>query len=138
MESRPIGERNVVEEYQALSPEQKTALASFVTDILMKTLRDVIEEQVVHQVRETLGSAEAITKKTGCTERVMDRTETLSLQWKEDPEVVILKGLNLYHAAREAEAAGNRLVVINDDDEILHDIVGVTPKRAEQPAPAGA
>ena len=65
----------------------------------------------------------------GATEEVGSLASRLAYEYCMPPSDVLLKALGLFKLALEARAKGNRLAILDGNDEIVQEIVGFEPSR---------
>ncbi len=96
-----------------LSPEQAIALVNLINKLAAEAVR-----QAVHRVARPLSSNKGYTPEVGALTRLIAAKSGDTL------EGVMLKALTLYSLARDAVEQGDRLAILNPDDEIVRNIVG--------------
>ena len=84
-------------------------------------------EDVLNSKMDRFGAAltDRIAEKVGVSSEALGMIRLLAARSNQPKEDVIEKALTLYAAALDAVAEGNRLAVIDSDDMIVNDIIGL-------------
>jgi len=90
----------------------------------VRALLDRINQLTAEAVREALGGKRPRLSGTGYTPEVGALTRLIAAKSGDTLDGVMLKALTLYGLARDAVEQGNRITVLNPDDEIVREIVG--------------
>ena len=91
------------------------------TEVIEGISPEVIRE-LIDDVREL--KARTATRSSEYTPDMAALTRMLAARSNDSLEKALLKALTLYGLALDAREKGNRLVIINDEDEIIHDVIG--------------
>jgi hypothetical protein len=91
-----------------------------------KMLLEIMPEIVEQALGNALPSAiDRLTERFGLSSEVMGLLHLLAGRSNDSYEDTLRKALTLYSYALDARERGNRLAILNPDDEIVHDIIGV-------------
>ncbi|MCA1685992.1 MAG: hypothetical protein LC745_08420 [Planctomycetia bacterium] len=95
---------------------------------LMDAVLGKAEPMIESVIRKFLPSAiDRALRKVGYTEEIAPLLEMASDRSLDTKEDILKKALRLYIFAMDARELGDRVVIINSDDEIVHEIVGIEP-----------
>lgn len=101
--------------------DQTGALAEFLAEIaattVMKILPGSLEKALSGGVIQTM-------QRLGYTDEVAGLVQLLASKSGDNLEAVLKKALNLYGLALDASERGNRMAILNPDDEIVREIIG--------------
>jgi hypothetical protein len=109
-----------------LSPEDRFRLIDRMRELATELSEDH-QAQDLCRLRDTLGLSDAVALALW----------ELALTYKMRPEEVLAKGLGLFKIARDAAAKGFRLAILNSQDEIEQEIVGIEASRDTASLPVG-
>jgi hypothetical protein len=91
----------------------------------LKRLLELMPEIVDKALKDALPSAfDHVTQKLGLSSEVVALLHLLAGRSNESYEDALKKALTLYSYALDARERGNRLAILNPDDEIVHEIIG--------------
>ena len=121
--SEPRGEQELIETITAgLPPEQATALVALVKKLTAEAVREALPNGGLRPMRSKGFTAEAAAL-----------TRLLAAKSGDTLEGALLKALTFYGIALDAVHAGDRVAILNPDDEIVRNIVGFeTPDLARE------
>jgi hypothetical protein len=101
-----------------------------VVEKLGPLLGEVVGQLVSEKLKEFLPAwLDDFQDALGVTEEVGSLASRLSREYRMPPSDILLKALGLFKLALEARARGNRLAILDGNDEIVQEIVGFEPSR---------
>ena len=107
-----------VEALKPLCGEDSEALLG----VIRRCAEEAAEKALRSRIKRVLGSR-------GASTEVSDLADKLAEMTGESKRDLLIKALSLYRAALQANAEGNRLAILNPEDEIVREIVGFDPPR---------
>ena len=98
-----------------------------VKDLSWDQMESMIKTTIKRSMPDFIGQ---VLERAGYTEEIAGLVQLLAARSNDTKEEVLQKALTLYGLALDAREKGNRLVILNPDDVIIHDIVGFEPVAA--------
>ena len=108
-----VTSENPAEILRGLRPDEADRFVELLVRKLDLSLGKVLPEALERGVRSF-----------GFTEEVAGLVRLLAARSGDPKENVLLKALTLYGLALDAREKGNRLAILNAEDEIIHDVIG--------------
>jgi hypothetical protein len=104
------------ESKEGLSPTQLTKLTAAMSETLREEVRKVLPPAIESALREY-----------GYSNEVLGLLHVLAAKSNDRYEDLLRKALTLYNVALDASDNGNRMAILNPEDVIVREIVGVDP-----------
>jgi hypothetical protein len=92
------------------------------SDKVLALMPEVVEQAIEEALPPVL---DRIFQKMGYSSEIVGLLHLLAAKSNETYEDVLRKALTLYSFALDAKEKGNRLAVLNPEDEIVHEIIGL-------------
>jgi hypothetical protein len=104
-----------------IEPAMKEAISKALPDLLIDAVvKEAIAESLPDAIDEFL-------RHRGYSEEVTELVQLYSERFHDTNEDVLKKALRLYNFAMAAREQGHRVAILNSDDEIVHEIIGLEP-----------
>ena len=102
----------------------------------LENLVDLMSERVGELVSQSFESVlssrlERYRNTRGLTDDVNDLSSRIAREYQMSPSEVLLKALGLFKLALDANFEGNRIAILDQQDEIVQEIVGLEPSEAQ-------
>ena len=102
----------------------------------LENLVDLMSERVGELVSQSFESVlssrlERYRNTRGLTDDVNDLSSRIAREYQMSPSEVLLKALGLFKLALDANFKGNRIAILDQQDEIVQEIVGLEPSEAQ-------